>query len=213
MRRKPAQRPTGTEGYAESADVLAAQYESIAFADVYRDVLQLLPSRPGRVLDIGAGTGRDAAALASIGHHVTAVEPTQELRQYGERLHSEARIEWVDDTLPDLNRVLARNEQFDLILLTAVWMHLEGDERRTAMRRTADLLAPSSLIIMSLRHGPIPDGRRMFDVSGEETCRLAKQSGLQVLRQSEREDMLGRAEIRWTFLVFKNGRESVPADD
>jgi protein-L-isoaspartate O-methyltransferase len=30
------------------------------------------------VLDIGAGTGRDAAGLAELGYLVTAVEPTAE---------------------------------------------------------------------------------------------------------------------------------------
>jgi protein-L-isoaspartate O-methyltransferase len=32
------------------------------------------------VLDIGSGTGRDAAGLAAMGHSVVAVEPTAELR-------------------------------------------------------------------------------------------------------------------------------------
>ena len=28
-------------------------------------------------------------------------------------------------------------------------------------------------MILSLRHGPVPEGRRMFDVSAEETIQLA----------------------------------------
>ncbi|MFH9939293.1 hypothetical protein ACH4OT_08200 [Streptomyces murinus] len=31
----------------------------MSFAEVHREVLQLSPARPGSVLDVGAGSGRD----------------------------------------------------------------------------------------------------------------------------------------------------------
>jgi len=54
----------GTAGYGTRAVDLAVQYESIKFEDVHRTVIHLFPSQVSDVLDIGAGTGRDAAALA-----------------------------------------------------------------------------------------------------------------------------------------------------
>ena len=108
---------SGTEGYGETADVLAEQYESLAFADVHRDILHLIPTVPSRVLDVGAGTGRDAAALAALGHAVVAVEPTPELRAHGQRLHRKAAIVWIDDALPGLDKVRALDERFDLVML------------------------------------------------------------------------------------------------
>ena len=117
-------------GYAENADALAAQYETITFAETHRQTLHLLPDRPSRILDIGAGSGRDAAALAALGHAVVAVEPTVELRRHGERLHAGAKIEWLDDELPGLDRVIGRGETYDRIYLTAVWMHLDAAEQR-----------------------------------------------------------------------------------
>lgn len=54
---------SGTEGYGENAAALADQYESIAFADVHRDVVHLIPPAPApapapaRIADIGAGPG------------------------------------------------------------------------------------------------------------------------------------------------------------
>ena len=71
---------TGTEGYAEQAAELFDRYESLRAADVHRPVLHLIPAVPSRVLDIGAGSGRDAAWLAAKGHRVIAVEPTAALR-------------------------------------------------------------------------------------------------------------------------------------
>ena len=81
-----------TDGYAENAAALAEQYERLTFEDVHRDMLALFPVEPGRVLDVGAGTGRDAAALSARGHRVTAVEPTRELREHGQRAHARAGI-------------------------------------------------------------------------------------------------------------------------
>jgi hypothetical protein len=38
---------------------------------------------------------------------------------------------------------------------------------------------------MSLRHGPAPEGRRMFDVSAEETPHLAEANDLQRILRLE----------------------------
>lgn len=196
----------GTAGYGAQAQVLAAQYESVTFADVHRDVMHLFPVTPCAVLDIGAGSGRDAAALARLGHRVTAVEPTAELRAEGQRLHADLPIAWCDDHLPELLHTRATGQRYGLILLTAVWMHLDTQERSTAMQALAALPAEGGRIVMSLRHGPVPEGRRMFDVSADETIALAALHGLDVCHRSEREDMLGREGVRWSFLGFNAGR-------
>jgi protein-L-isoaspartate O-methyltransferase len=194
----------GTAGYGANAPALAAQYESITFADVHRDVMHLFPATPCRVLDIGAGSGRDAAALARLGHQVIAVEPTAELRAEGQRLHADLPIAWRDDHLPALAKTCAHGDRHDLILLTAVWMHLDAAERDTAMQALAALLADGGQVVMSLRHGPVPQGRRMFDVSAEETIALAATHGLGLCHRSEREDMLERRDVRWSFLGFQS---------
>ena len=195
-------RASGTEGYAETADALVKQYESITFAEVHGDMLPLIPAPPCRALDVGAGTGRDAAALAERGHQVTAVEPTAELRAHGQRLHRDAAIEWIDDSLPGLARVAAGGERFDLVLLSAVWMHLDAAQRRQAMRRIGELVAPGGLVLLSLRHGPVPAGRRMFEVSGEETMALAAEFGLHFRHRAERPAALRQPGVTWTHLAF-----------
>jgi protein-L-isoaspartate O-methyltransferase len=73
----------GTRGYADQAAALVEQYESIPFEYKYRAEPDLLPPPPGDVLDVGAGTGADAAWLASRGHRVLAVEPTAPLGHAG----------------------------------------------------------------------------------------------------------------------------------
>ena len=59
---------------------------------------------------------------------------------------------------------------------------------------------------MSQRHGPVPDGRRMFDVSGEETVSLAAAHGLQTLYHERSGSQLAENRnlgVEWTCLVFE----------
>ena len=171
----------GTVGYAEHANELISRDETTSLPQKYGTALQLLPTTPGQVLDIGAGTGADAARLAARGHRVVAVEPVARFRAAGAALHPSSAITWLDDGLPDLALAAADARQFDAILLTAVWMHLDELQRRRAMPILAVLLLPTGVLLMTLRHGPTPAGRCMFDATAEETIGPAKACGLRVV--------------------------------
>ncbi|MFC9327112.1 class I SAM-dependent methyltransferase [Kitasatospora sp. NPDC057015] len=199
-------------GYAEAAAALVEQYESVSFAEVHREVLHLIPRRPAVIVDIGAGSGRDAAALAALGHVVVAVEPTPELRSRGRILHADREIEWIDDALPGLPALRAGGRRFDLVLLTAVWMHLDALQRASAMESVAGLLAPGGHLVLTLRHGPVPAGRRMFDVSADETAELARGHGLDVVHRSERADLHGRDGVGWSRLGLRRQGPGVGHD-
>lgn len=51
--------------YELHASRLVEQYESLSFQEVHAGLLDLLPPPGGTVLDIGAGSGRDAAWFAA----------------------------------------------------------------------------------------------------------------------------------------------------
>jgi len=175
-----APRVRGSRGYAEQVDELVVRYEGIGFTTRHAAVIPLLPTAPSAVIDIGAGTGADAAWLAERGHRVVAVEPTEAMRSRAMALHPSPAIDWVDDSLPALRQVMARGTTFDLVMLTAVWMHLDAAERRAAMANVAALVGAPGLLVMTLRHGPVPSGRIMFPVSAAETIALAEARGLRL---------------------------------
>jgi SAM-dependent methyltransferase len=197
-------RHRGNEGYTEEADALTRQYESVRFVDVHGPVLHLLPTVPSDVLDIGAGTGRDAAALVGMGHRVVAVEPTAALRDRAALLHPSSHIEWIDDYLPHLPRLMRCGDRFDVVMLTAVWIHLDPQQRREAMPRVASLLRPGGAPLLTLRHGPAPPGRRLlFETSADETIALAGAYGLRPAAKVEHQpDFYSRPEVTWTSPAF-----------
>ena len=196
---------SGTEGYAEEADELFRRYEGVPAADAHRAVQHLIPSAPSRILDIGSGTGRDAAWFASLGHRVVAVEPVDALRIPAMALHRSPEIEWLDDSLPELAHLRNRSETFGLVMLTAVWMHLDAAQRRQAMPNLAALVRDGGTLIMKLRHGPVPARRRMFDVTAEETIELAAAHGLQPVLNAGTESIQSQnraAGVSWSNLAL-----------
>ncbi len=82
-------------------------------------------------------------------------------------------------------------------------MHLDAGQRERAMARIAGLLRPGALVTLSLRHGPVPAGRRMFDVSAAETSALAARHGLATVHDSERAALLGGSAVWWSVLALR----------
>lgn len=193
----------GTDGYAEAAQRLLGT--RLPFPEVHAPYLHLIPTRPSRLLDIGAGAGHDAAWLAQQGHEVVAAEPTAALLEGAIRLHGRSRITWIADALPRLDAVTALGRRFAFCLVSGVWMHLDAAEREEAMPRVAALLEPGGTLALSLRHGPVPTGRRMFEVGAAETIALARASGLEALVTTTRASIQPGnrdAGVTWTILAF-----------
>ena len=144
----------------QAAD-LANRYDQPSLLASYQPVEALIVARnkEALVLDIGAGGGRDAQWLKSMGYNVVAVEPSSGMRGEGERRHSGEGIRWLDDRLPGLQRVHGLGLSFDLILLSAVWQHVAPQDRQRAFRKMSVLLKPGGLLLMTLRQGPAEASR------------------------------------------------------
>jgi SAM-dependent methyltransferase len=193
------------EGYAADAHDLVPRFEALQTEDVLAPVLDLLPPRPGKVLDVGAGTGRDAAWLTKRGHRVLAVEPVSELRQAGQALHDKSGIEWLDDSLPLLRRTKALGETFDLILSVAVWQHLPPDQHRVAIATLSSLTALGGRLILSVRHGPGAPNRVCFAADTDHLVAAAKDNRLGLLARRRAGSVQlrnQRAGVTWDWLCF-----------
>lgn len=158
--------------YDRQASKFAELYDSLSFEDCHGDMLDLVPERPGLVLDVGAGSGRDAGWFAGSGWDVVAVEPAEGMRREGQQRHPEAPIRWLSDRLPGLEAVHRLGLMFDLVWLSAVWMHVIPAERQRAFRKLATLLKPGGRLVLTLRHGPVPADRPMHEATAAELERL-----------------------------------------
>ena len=192
-----------TTWYDANAKSISRCYEAISPSVLHSWLLDILPSIPAAALDVGAGSGRDAAWLASKGYGVVAVEPSQAMRSEGAKLHPAAQLRWIDDSLPDLRKLTCSELIFDLITVNAVWMHLPVAERLQALENLIGLLKPSGLLVFTLRHGPIETQRNMYDVSLDEIKEMAESLDAKILRSVKENDLLGRKEVSWTKVAFQ----------
>jgi len=190
--------------YDAHARELADGYEGLDAAQTHPKLFEMLRGVKGaKILDVGAGTGRDAAALAGIGHHVTAVEPSSKMLRLAKALHPGNDVLWMSDAMPGLGRVKGT---FDVVLLSAVWMHVPPADRAAAFSRIADLTAPGGRIYMTLRLGPGDVDRAMWTVDAGEIARLATARGLAVTDLGKQPDLLGRGDVSWQTLVVTRGQ-------
>ena len=144
-------------GYGENFARLVA---SGADVDGEARLADALLPRGARVLDVGSGMGRVAAALSARGHDVTAVEPDAELVAQSRRTYPGLPVLEAD--------VLAVTPEqlglFDLVVCVGnVLVFLaEGTERRV-LERLRSFLAPGGRVLAGFHLVGGPAAARRYD--------------------------------------------------
>lgn len=193
--------PSTSSFYQQNAQQLSEQYNSVSFETAHASWKPYWPLEGERVLDVGAGSGRDALWMAEEGAEVTALEPSAAMLEQGRALTGD-KVSWLRDELPALKAAENLGMRFDVILLSAVWMHIAPTNRQRAFRKLSNLLAPNGRLIITLRHGEFSDGRIGYPVSLDELRQLAKQTALKVHAESRSDDSLNRSEVWWQTVVL-----------
>jgi SAM-dependent methyltransferase len=189
--------------YDTNAASAAARFEMHDAAVLNAWLVDLLPKPPAMAMDVGAGSGRDAAWLTSLGYEVLAVEPSSSMRAEARRLHPPDNVRWVDDRLPDMVGPIRAGLSADAILLNAIWMHVKSADRPRAFRKLVFLLRPGGLLAITLRDGPVEPGRDMHPVSLSEIESLAADHGLAVARVHRQLDLEGRPGLTWICVALR----------
>jgi len=195
----------GTQGYNQVTPQFITATQEIPFNKLHQPFLKFIPDEPGRVLDIGAGIGRDAFEFCKLGHQVVAVEPLAAFREAGQRLYSSPLIEWIEDALPTLNTLAHHSGQFDFVLASGVWHHLNANEQTKALQRVSELLKPQGILALSLRNGPSGAGTHVFPTNVQQTIANAMLYDMQPILKLENEPSLmkNKKEVYWAKLVFE----------
>jgi hypothetical protein len=111
-------------------------------------------------------------------------------------------IDWLDDALPALARLRERPTRFDVIMLTAVWMHLDADERAQAMGAVDALLAGHGLVFLSLRHGRCPPAGACSTYRPPRPSHWRSHMAC-AAHCSQRSGLMDRTDVHWTNLVLQ----------
>jgi len=137
-----------------------------------------LVPRGARVIDIGSGMGRVAAALRSCGHDVVATEPDPALR-------AQSRATYADlEVLPHEALALDPAElgTFDLAVLVGnVMIFLAEGTERAVLARVRDLLSPTGRALVGFHLTAVKAGSRTYPA--EEFVADAESAGLRVVHR------------------------------
>lgn len=189
--------------YDAQAARLGEDYGRVDPAVTLAWVPPLLADGQALILDVGAGTGRDAAWLASLGHKVVAVEPSSGMQAQAKRHHPHDLVEWREDSLPGLAKIGRAGLSFDAILLNAVWQHVPPPDRRRAFRKLVGLLRAGGILLLTLRDGPSEPERAMHPAPLAEVEALARDHGMTLVLAAPAADSLGREAVRWTNVALR----------
>ncbi len=192
----------GFTPYNDEAPLLRKRYAVTPFEERHALFRNYYPKMPSNILDVGAGTGVDAKGFADLGHNVVAVEPADEMRALAVTDNDHVNITWINDYLPTLENVQALGMTFSFILASASFMHLRPERQRRGFERLSELLSQGGYLAMSLRHGPVPEGRIMFDISREAAEELGVHAGLDLVEHTEGQGRKNVPGVTWSNLVF-----------
>ena len=189
--------------YGRHASQLGERYRSVSFDDVHAALLRFLPPSGASILDVGAGAGRDAYALASMGYLVTAVEPSEAMRSSVVPTPG-SRVTWVDDALPSLLRVKSKDRRYDFILCSAVLMHLAPNDLQASFAAMSAMAAEGGKVAITLRK-PTPDDPPgvFFDHSVKALIVAATRNQLSLVETGRNADVFGRTGVDWSWAVFQ----------
>jgi 2-polyprenyl-3-methyl-5-hydroxy-6-metoxy-1,4-benzoquinol methylase len=108
--------------YKNNANEIFQKYENTS-EGIDRFFRMAFPPK-SKVLDIGAGSGRDMRKLLAQGYDALGIEPCQELIELALKHHPELSGKLFQGSLPDLDEKY--NEKFDGVLCSAVLMLTES---------------------------------------------------------------------------------------
>jgi SAM-dependent methyltransferase len=161
----------GTAGYADTFAELVAAGEDV---DGEARLADALAPRGARILDVGSGMGRVAAALTARGHRVVAIEPDPELVARSRSTYPTLEVVACDVLAYD-----AGGEEFDLVVCVGnVLVFLAEGTERWVLTRLASMLAPGGRVLAGFHLEGGPASRRDYPVA--EFVADVEASGLRV---------------------------------
>lgn len=134
--------------YNRNADAHAARYEQTEVGAL-RAVMRRCLTPGSRVLDIGCGSGRDAAFLLEQGHDVTAADAAPEMIAAACAFHPELADRTIEAGFPLPPDHPLLKERFDAVCAVAMIMHVPAELLFEFALQLKQMLRPGGTLIVS----------------------------------------------------------------
>ena len=197
------------EYYRDNTEECIRRYESSQMAGLH-DILRRITRRGCTVIDIGTGSGRDAAFLASLGCQVTCTDGCEEMLTAALRHHPMLKQGARVAGFPLQTHDPLLSASFDVVLCLAVIMHLNDPDLYATASQIARLTAPSGCAVISHSIGRLglvdsrdSDGRLFRERTNGEVVEVFTSFGFTSELRTVEADGLDRSELQWITHVLR----------
>jgi 2-polyprenyl-3-methyl-5-hydroxy-6-metoxy-1,4-benzoquinol methylase len=188
--------------YQENGKNIAARYESADVSDLHR-ILNGCFKLPASLLELGCGSGRDAAFMAKQGFNVTAVDGSAMMIEAAQHYHPELSGCLHTVQLPE--GLSSRFDKFDGVFSIATLMHFSPPQIETILIRVKSLLVSKGRLFFSVpiqrddirTDGFDTKGRRFTTMTKAQWLDLCRKHGFEPIWSGTTEDGLERKGIAW----------------
>lgn len=200
--------PDNIEFYDANAQSLADRYDRTTTEKALPVLVRIIEERAaqGRVLDIGSGAGRDAFWFAEHGWIVDSIDASASLLAEAKSRNPHVNIHYFLDRAPKFSAVKKSGNLYDMIVMSAFLFHFDASDRHLILENCAAMLSEDGMIHMTLRRGPLYEGRNIFLVDIEEIEGFASAKGLHFHYHGRTPDSSGLTGIEWDNISLWQGK-------
>ena len=188
--------------YNQNCLTVAERYESADVTQLH-DFLSTSFNPGGRLLELGCGSGRDAAFMVRRGFRMLATDGSAPMVEQAKKYHPELAGHVIHLKLPD--GLTSELGVFDGVYAVAVLMHLSPKEIESTISAVNSLLVPGGRFVFSVpaRRDDVmtkefdAKGRRFTALSPDGWTDLCLKHNLKIVRTMISEDGLGRDGVAW----------------
>lgn len=207
--------PLTATHYASTVTESTAKYETLAPGSGISAFFPMAFPAGSRVLDIGAGSGRDLDLLLSSGYDAYGVDASPVMVSQALKDHPALSGRFIEGSLPADKAIFGGD--FDGILCSAVLQHIEDENLLDAAFSIRESLAPGGILLLSVPHARpdvgmdnrLPDGRLFIMRTAGQYDLLFERLGFVKVFGRVLPDGLGREGVLWDIMLYR--RESADA--
>ena len=193
--------------YSQNAQTVAERYESVvsslsnSFGDAFKP--------KSKLLDIGCGSGRDLALLASLGHDCFGLDATPEFVDLSQSIHNELIGKVLHAALPNFAPPFGGD--FDGVLCSAVLMHVAESElvpaavsiKRCLKKHGRLLYSVPSKRLDVVTENRDANGRLFVPDQSDRLQKIFEQLGFSLISKWDNADSLGRDSVEWISVLME----------
>jgi ubiquinone/menaquinone biosynthesis C-methylase UbiE len=192
--------------YNLNAKEVTQKYEDINVNKLHQKLLELLPSK-GKILELGCGSGRDAAFLLTHGYDIHITDGSQRMLDHALQLHSELKGRESFLQLP--GRFPFKDNSFSGVYAIAVLMHFEIAEIKDILTEISRVLTQPGYFFFSIplkRDDLQKDcvdryGRKYLQMSKKAWIKMCENFGFSFSTSFTNDD--ADRKIQWCSLFFQ----------